>query len=131
MKTFAIVAACLSLVAAFLCLLIVPKFSQMFDELEVPLPLLTTTVVETSGWIPGGMFLVLAATLVLLALVKKDRITRIVAVFAVVSVIATSIILPFMLFRSLVVTISTVEDDINTNKMPNKADMATPSKPSN
>ena len=130
MKTLAIFAVCLSLVSAFFCLLIVPKFSQMFDELEVPLPLSTATVVDTSGWIPGGVFLLLAAVLVVLVTLKKDRITRIVAIFTVVSVVASSVVLPFMLFRSLVVTISTVEDETNTNKKPNKAEMATPRKPS-
>lgn len=128
-RPFLAFAASLSFVAALLCILIVPKFAEMYRGLALTLPKATQTVAETSGWIPGGLFLFLASGLILLIIFDKRSIARVAAIATVILVAATAVVLPVMIILPLVVTISTAEDQSN-NKKQNKSEHATPSNPS-
>jgi O-antigen ligase len=81
----------------------------MYEDMGATLPNLTTTFLNTSGWIPGGIFLILAGLLVALVALKKPRFAGIVAVPTLLFLIGTAVVLPKVLMMPLSQIIRDVE----------------------
>ena len=101
MRAFSIIVACLALAAGIVCVSIVSRFRVMYEELGLTLPSLTITFLNTSGWIPGGIFLILAGLLIALVALKKPRIAGFVAVPTFLFLIGTAVVLPTVLMMPL------------------------------
>ncbi len=101
MRTFSIIVASLALAAGIGCVSVVSKFRAMYEDMGATLPNLTITFLNTSGWIPGGIFLILAGLLVALVALKKQRIAGNVAVPTLLFLIGTAVVLPTVLMMPL------------------------------
>lgn len=117
MRTFSIMVACLALAAGIGCVSVVSRFRAMYDDMGATLPNLTATFLNTSGWIPGGMFLILAGLLIaLVEALKKPRASGIVAVATLLLLIGTAVALPRLLLMPLSHAIRDVEASRSTKK---------------
>ncbi len=128
MRILSIIVSCLAVIGAFFCVAVVSKFSELYAELDVTLPTFTGLIVDSSGWVPGGLFLLLAITLVGLIVFRKDKIAGIFARITMALLILTAVILPFLLYLPLPGLITSLESQEETKKQ-NKLEMATPRAP--
>ena len=108
---FSMIVAGLAIAACVGCVVIVPKFTVIYEDLGVMLPNVTRTVVNTSGWMPGGVFLALAVLLLVLVALKRARMAGFVAVLTVLLLIATAVVLP----QALLMPIARVVRDVESS----------------
>jgi hypothetical protein len=106
---FSMIVAGLAIAACVGCVVIVPKFTVIYEDLGVMLPNVTRTVVNTSGWMPGGIFLALAVLLLALVALKRARMAGFVAVLTVLLLIATAVVLPQVLLMPISQVVRDVE----------------------
>ena len=109
MRIFSIVVAALALVAGLVCVSIVSKFRVMYQEIGAPLPDLTTMLLNTSGWIPGGILLLLAVLVLALVAARQQRIAGGLAGVTLLFLVGVAAVVPRLLIAPLVPVIQRVE----------------------
>lgn len=109
MRTFSIIIAFLAFAAGIACVSVVSKFRALYEDMGATLPNLTITFLNTSGWLPGGIFLILAVLLITLVAVKKPRIAGFVAAATLLFLVGTAVVLPAVLMKPLSQVIRDVE----------------------
>ena len=125
MRVFSIIVACLAIVAGVACISIVSKFRAMYEDIGVTLPNITITFLNTSGWVPGGIFFISAILLIILVIVKKTKIAAIIAAFTLLLLIGSSVVLPTVLLTPL----SQIIRDSETIQKNQEAEQEAPGKP--
>lgn len=107
MRVFSVIVACLSAAMGIACVLAAPKFRAMFENTEAALPI----VLKTSGWVPGGVLIVLAGLLIALVVAKRAKLAGILAVPTFLFLIGTAVVLPTVLMPLLTRLIHRVGTD--------------------
>ena len=113
MRVFSIIVAGLALIAGVTCVSIVSKFRAMYEDLDAALPELTISFLNTSGLLPGGIFILSAFLLIVLVITKKAKIAGGVAIFTLVVLVGTAAVLPAVLMAPLSKVIREVETTQN------------------
>lgn len=101
MRRFSLIVAFLALTGGIGCISIVARFRQMYEDFGVSLPGLTKLLLNTSGLIPGAIFIALAALLVILAASGKSRASLYVSVATLLLLIGAAVALPVALMAPL------------------------------
>jgi len=86
--------AILSFGAGMFCLIIAPKLHAQFSEAGMELPRLSTYFVNTSGWIPGGLFILSAVLLILFAALKIRNAAAVTSFITFLLMLACAALIP-------------------------------------
>jgi len=118
MRAFSIVVACSALVAGVAWISIASKFRELYEQMGVSLPNFTSTIVNTSGWIPAGILIVSAVLLIVLIIGQQPKVAGILAVLIALFLIGTAVVLP----RILVAPLSGVIQDLEADQRNRQAE---------
>ena len=111
MQFFSMIVAALSLLSGVFCVLISRRFSDMYHDMgAMELPLMARYIVGTGGFIPGGFWVVMTVVLVVLILFKKVKFAGGMAMFTLVGLIATAVLLPAALMFPLSKKVKIIEE---------------------
>lgn len=110
MRIFAYIVAVLSLAVSLGCMISIPKFHAIYQDLEVALPVLTR-VVLTYGVLLSALFLVLAAALIVFAAVNKPRLAAGLAVLTLLLALLSGILVPVALMLPMSTVVQSLEED--------------------
>ena len=97
----------------------------MYEDLGADLPNITITFLNTSGWIPGGVFFILAILLIILVIAKKAKIAGIMAAFTLLLLISSAVVLPTVLMSPL----SQIIRDVESSQKNQEAEQDVPVNP--
>ena len=101
MRSFSLTVAFLALVGGVGCIAIVSKLKRVYEELGAPLSVLAKLLVNTSGWIPGGVLVGLAFLVVILVTTGKLRASLYLSVVTLLLLIGAGIALPVVLMAPI------------------------------
>lgn len=96
MRIFAYIVAICSFAACVGCLVSIPKFQSVYEEMNAQLPVLTQFVL-TYGVLLSTLFLLLAVALIVLAAVNKKGIAAGLAGFTLLLLLMSGILVPVAL----------------------------------
>lgn len=113
------------MVSGIASVLIISKFSVMFDGLSSINPKVTAVILDSSGWIPGGFFFFASVLLIVLSALKKDKIAGIASIVTILLMICTLVTVPLLLYTALSVPIQQLEA-YDASEKQNKPEVAAP-----
>ena len=101
MKPLAIVTTVLSLVFAAGSVKILTKFGAIHRDMGLAPSGFTRLVTDSAGWLVGGPFLALAASMIYLLTDRRDRMAAFVAIGTLALIVTTAFLLTLLAFRPL------------------------------
>ncbi|NWK57792.1 hypothetical protein HW115_19390 [Verrucomicrobiaceae bacterium N1E253] len=116
MKIISSIIAILSFIAGIACIFTIPKYAELYADSGVAIPKLIVVMINTSGWIPGGIFLLLSVLLVTLIFLKAPKISAVLSVISLLLLIGAAVIIPTLLLKPLSQIIEEVEHEQRDNK---------------
>jgi len=122
MRAFSIIVATIAILCGIACISVVSKFREMYEDIGATLPNITTTFLHTSGWIPGGIFFILGAILIILLILDKPKVAGIFAIPTLLFLLLSAVVLPMFLLTPLSQIIRDVE--LNEKKQKTEQDVA-------
>ncbi len=109
MRIFAYIVAALSLAAALGCMIAIPKFHSVYQDMEVALPILTRFVL-TYGVLLSALFLLLSVSMIVLAAINKPGIAVATAGLTLLLLLVTGILVPVALMLPMSTVAQALED---------------------
>lgn len=110
MRIFAYIVAVLSLSVCLGCMIAIPRFQAIYQELGAELPVLTR-VLLTYGILLATLFLVLAVALVVLAAANKTKVAAALAGLTLLLSIISGIAVPVALMLPMSKAVQSLQDD--------------------
>ena len=109
MRIFAYIVAVLSLVACISCMITIPKFHAIYEDMGAELPVFSRLVVNY-GILLGGLFLLLAIALVVLGAINKPKLAGAAAGLVLLLLLISCILVPVALMFPMSTLIQTIDD---------------------
>ena len=120
MRLFTSVVALIALVASLGCLFMIPRYTAMYAEFDVALPVLTQVVLKFHGLLAGFFFLI-ALVLAVLGFVGEPKIALTAGILALILLIVSSIMIPVSLMLPMSTLIQSLDDSDSGPKATSEA----------
>lgn len=120
MRIFAYIVSVLSLIACCACLISIPKFQAIYEDMGVELPVLSRIIVSHGGLL-GGLFLLLAITLVVLGSIDKPKLAGSAAGVVLLLLLVSGVLVPVALMLPMTTVIQALDDSGADQDVPPEA----------
>ena len=101
MKALSYIVAAISFISAALILVLVARFTQMYEDLQISLPVFARAVIGSGGWLPAGILGSIGILLIVTALVGSRRTALVAAIIGLVATVAVVVVTVSVLFLPL------------------------------
>ena len=115
--------ALVGLLGGIYCVMVTPKFIAIYAEFGAHLPLMSRIILNSSGWLPGGILILLSAGTIFSNLMRKPKGALFASIATIVTLLISAVILPIALLWPLT---RMVESEGNREEQPHAQQEAAP-----